>query len=165
MTAARNRGVVNEGFKNMMKTSSKLLVTGAASMLGVALAAGGAYAATGSLTAADAPGQVLQVSGVGPASAHASDTAKAHANPNANANAKGLSDTTPTETGDKALSHPASVPIAAGHQSVSQVVRPAPKTLPAYHAVMPSSHASMYPAVPVPVQDAPARMAPVSPMR
>jgi len=145
----------------MMKTSSKLLVTGAASMLGVALAAGGAYAATGSLTPADAPGQVLQVSGVGPASAHASDTAKAHANPNA----KGLFDTTPPKTGDKALSHPASMPIAAGHRSVSQVVRPAPKTLPAYHAVMPSSHASMYPAVPVPVQDAPARMAPVSPMR
>jgi hypothetical protein len=156
MTAARNRGVVNEGFKNMMKTSSKLLVTGAASMLGVALAAGGAYAATGSLTTADAPGQVLQVSGVGPASTHASDTAKAHAN----ANAKGLFVTTPPQTGDKALSHPASMPIAAGHRSVSQVVRPAPKTLPAYHAVMPSSHASMHPAVPVPVQDAPAMMVP-----
>jgi len=138
----------------MMKTSSKLLVTGAASLLGVALAAGGAYAATGSLTAADAPGQVLQVSGVGPAYAHASDAAKAHAN----ANAKGLLGTTPPQTGDKGPSHPASMPIAAGHGSVTQVVRPAPKTLPAYHA-------SMHPAVPVPVQDAPAMMAPVSPMR
>jgi len=161
MTAARNRDVVNEGFKIMMKTSSKLLVTGAASMLGVALAAGGAYAATGSLTAADAPGQVLQVSGVGPAAAHASDTATAHAN----ANAKGLLDTTSTPARDKALSHPASMPITAGHRSVSQVVRPAPKTLPAYHAVMPGSQASMHPAVPVPVQDAPAMMVPVSPMR
>ena len=145
----------------MMKTSSKLLVTGAASMLGVALAAGGAYAATGSLTPADAPGQVLQVSGVGPAASHASETGLAHANPNA----KGLFGTTSTSARDKALSHPTSMPIAAGHRSVSQVVRPAPKTLPAYHAVRPSSHASMHPDVPVPVQDAPAMMVPVSPMR
>jgi hypothetical protein len=144
----------------MMKTSSKLLVTGAASMLGVALAAGGAYAATGSLTPADAPGQVLQVSGVGPAAAHASDTATEHAN----ANAKGLFGPKQTSARDKALSHPTSMPIAAAHRSVSQVVRPAPKTLPAYHAVMPSSHASMHPAVPVPVH-APAMMVPVSPMR
>lgn len=145
----------------MMKTSSKLLVTGAASMLGVALVAGGAYAATGSLTPADAPGQVLQVSGVGPAATHASVTAKAHAN----ANAKGLLGTTPGSPSDKALSHPTAMPTAAGHRSVSQVVRPAPRTLPAYHAVMPSSHASMHPAVPVPVQDAPAMMVPVGPMR
>lgn len=145
----------------MMKTSTKVIATGAASVLGVALAAGGAFAATGSLNTADAPGQVLQVTGVGPAAGHASDTAKAHAN----ANARGLFGTTPTSARDKALSHPTSMPIAAGHRSVSQVVRPAPKTLPAYHAVMPSSHASMHPAVPVPVQDAPARMAPVSPMR
>ena len=57
-----------------MKTSTKLIMTGAASLLGVALATGGAYAVTGSLTASDAPGQVLQVSGVGPASAHAAAT-------------------------------------------------------------------------------------------
>lgn len=145
----------------MMKTSRKLLVTGAASMLGVALVAGGAFAATGSLTPGDAPGQVLQVHGIGPASAHASDTAKAHAN----ANAKGLFGTTPPLARDKALSHPTSMPIAAGHRSVSQVVRPAPMALPAYHAVMPSSHASMHPAVPVPVQDAPSMVVPVSPMR
>ena len=136
----------------MMKTSSKLLVTGAASILGVALAGGGAYAATGSLTPADAPGQVLQVSGVGPAFAHASGTAKAHAN----ANAKGLVGTTPTQTRDKGLSHPTSMPVAAGHTIVSQVVRPAPKILPAFHAVMPGS---------VPVQSGPAMMVPVSPMR
>jgi len=49
----------------MMKTSTKLIVTGAASLLGIALATGAAYAATGSLTAADAPGRVLQVIGVG----------------------------------------------------------------------------------------------------
>ena len=145
----------------MMKPSTKLIVTGAASVLGVALAAGGAYAATGSLNAADAPGQVLQVSGVAPAAGHANANALA----NANTHAKGLFGTTPAQTGDKGLSHPTAMPFAAGHRSVSQVVRPAPKTLPAYHAVMPSSHASMHPAVPVPVQDAPAMMAPVSPMR
>ena len=69
-----------------MKSSTKLITTAAASILGVALAGGAAYAATGSLTVADAPGQVLKVSGVGPASAHASETATT----NANANARGL---------------------------------------------------------------------------
>lgn len=58
-------------------------MTGAASLLGVALAAGGAYATGGSLSVSDAPGQVLKIGGVGPASAHASDNAKAHANSNA----------------------------------------------------------------------------------
>jgi hypothetical protein len=66
-----------------MKKSTKLIMTGAASLLGVALAAGGAYATGGSLSVSDAPGQVLKISGVGPASAHASDNAKAHANSNA----------------------------------------------------------------------------------
>lgn len=69
-----------------MKSSTKLITTAAASILGVALAGGAAYAATGSLTVADAPGQVLKVSGVGPASAHASETAET----NADANAKGV---------------------------------------------------------------------------
>lgn len=69
-----------------MKSSTKLITTAAASILGVALAGGAAYAATGSLTVADAPGQVLKVSGVGPASAHASETAMA----NADAEARGL---------------------------------------------------------------------------
>ena len=66
-----------------MKKSTKLIMTGAASLLSVALAAGGAYATSGSLTVSDAPGQVLKISGVGPASTQASDNAKAHANPNA----------------------------------------------------------------------------------
>lgn len=67
----------------MMNKSTKLIMTGAASILGIALAAGGAYAASGSLTVSDAPGQVLKVSGIGPASLHASDTATLHANENA----------------------------------------------------------------------------------
>ena len=67
----------------MMTKSTKLIMTGAASLLGVALAAGGAYAATGTLSVSDAPGQVLKVSGVAPASAHASQNALDHANENA----------------------------------------------------------------------------------
>jgi hypothetical protein len=66
-----------------MKKSTKLIMTAAGSLLGVALAAGGAYATGGSITVSDAPGQVLEISGVGPAYAHASDNAKAHANVNA----------------------------------------------------------------------------------
>ncbi len=66
-----------------MKKSTKLIMTGAASILGVALAAGGAWAATGSLTVSDAPGQVLKVDGVGPASLHANENATLHANENA----------------------------------------------------------------------------------
>ena len=66
-----------------MKKSTKMFMTGAATLLAVALATGGAYAATGSLTTVDAPGQVLKVSGVGPASEHASENGLEHANPNA----------------------------------------------------------------------------------
>ena len=64
-----------------MKTSSKLIATGAASVLGLALAVGGSQAASGSLTVRDAPGHVVQVGGVVPVSAQANPTATAHANP------------------------------------------------------------------------------------
>jgi hypothetical protein len=130
----------------MMKTSTKLFATGAASLLGVALAAGGAHAATGAFSAADAPGQVLTVSGVGPALAHASDTGKAHAN----ANAKGLFGTTPP-VAPPANAKGAPTSIAARHSGVGQVARPAPQTLPAYHRVMPSTKPPMLPAVPQPM--------------
>jgi hypothetical protein len=66
-----------------MNKSTKLIMTGAASLLGVALAAGGAYATGNALSTTDAPGQVMQLQGIGPASAHASDNAKTHANENA----------------------------------------------------------------------------------
>ncbi len=115
----------------MMKISTKVIVTGAATMLGVAMVAGGAYAATGSMTAADAPGRVVQVSSVGPAAAHASATAIAHAD----ANAKGLYGAT--------AAHPAAVvptPVAAHvtahvtmHATVHQVARPAAQQVPAHH--------------------------------
>lgn len=80
----------------MLNKSTKLIMTGAASILGVALAAGGAWAATGSLTVSDAPGQVLKVDGVGPASLHANETATL----NANENAKGLFGTNTEATGE-----------------------------------------------------------------
>ena len=67
----------------MMNKSTKLIMTGAASLLGVALAAGGAYAATGTLSVSDAPGQVLKVSGVAPAAAHANQNALDHASEDA----------------------------------------------------------------------------------
>lgn len=61
-------------------------MTGAASLLGVALAAGGAYATSGSLSLTDAPGQQLKISGIAPAA----DTANQNALDHANKNAKGL---------------------------------------------------------------------------
>jgi hypothetical protein len=112
----------------MMKISTKVIVTGAATMLGVAMVAGGAYAATGSRTAADAPGRAVQVSSVGPAAAHASATAIAHAD----ANAKGL-------YGATAARPPAVAPTpVTAHvtmlATVHQVARPAAQQVPAHHA-------------------------------
>lgn len=95
--------------------STKLVLVGAASLLGVALAAGGAYAATGSmsdtasLSSQSAPGQILKTTGVGPASTHASATAKSHAN----ANAKGIfgsADTSTTSESDTTT--PTVAPVA-----------------------------------------------------
>jgi len=56
----------------MMKTPTKLSAVGAASLIGLALAAG-------SLTTGDAQGQILPVSGVGPGAGHTSPTATAPA--------------------------------------------------------------------------------------
>lgn len=61
-----------------MKTSTKLIATAAASVCGLALAVGGAQAASGSPTAPGALGHVVQVSGVVPASAPASTTPVAY---------------------------------------------------------------------------------------
>lgn len=131
MAAARDRGAERKG-NNMMKTSTKLFATGAASLLGVALFAGGAHAATGALSGADSPGQVLQVSGVVPASTQASATAPTHAN----TTAKGAS---------------TSSPAPASHSTVGQVARPAAQTLPAYHAVAPRMSAPMHSAASQPM--------------
>ena len=134
-----------------MKTSNKLVVTLAASLLGLALAASGAHAATGALTTKDAPGQVLQVSGVGPASEHASTTASAHAI----AKAKGLFGAKPAHANAKVTRASGAT---AMHSSVRQVLRQAPQTLPAYHAVVPHMTASVQPAVPQPMMSPGASM-------
>jgi len=141
----------------MMKTSARLSTTVAVSMLGVALAASGAYAATGALTTRDAPGQVLQVSGVGPASDHAT--------PPAHANAKFPSVAKPprAKVRVKVPSVATTIPMAAGHRVVGQVARPAPQTLPAYHPAMPQATASAQPAVPQPMMS-PGTNTPPSPM-
>ena len=115
----------------MTKTSTKLAALGAASLLGFALAASAAHAATGALSVADAPGKALQVSGVGPSSAQASATALA----NARANAKGLAGAT-TARARTAPPAPRATTHATAPSSVRQVARPAPQMLPAYHEVM-----------------------------
>ena len=118
----------------MMKTSTKLTVAGAVTLLGASLFAGGAYAATG-LSAGNAPGRVLQVSGVAPAAAHTSTVAVAHAN----TNAKGLFGATAVPPAAPAAVPPAASQVTAHamvHATVRQVARPAPQMLPAYHQVM-----------------------------
>jgi hypothetical protein len=114
----------------IMKTSTKLIATAAASVLGVALAVGGASAATGSLSVANAPGHVLQVSGVAPAFAHASGTATAHANPNANGLSGDPAEHATTHATPHATSHATAVP----RSGVSRVAPPAAQSLPMHHA-------------------------------
>ena len=119
-----------------MKTSTKLIATGAASVLGIALAVGGAQASSGPLTVRDTPGHVVQVSGVVPVSANASPSTTAHVNPNA----KGLSRATVAQPAARAtVAHPAAhatphaTPHATTHATVHQVARPAAQHLPAHH--------------------------------
>ncbi len=121
----------------MLKTSTKLSAIGATSLFVVALFAGGAYAATGSTTAG-APSHALQMSGVAPAAGHASPVATAHANAHANAHAKGLVGATPVanKITVKVQPHATARTMAARHTDVAHVVRPAPRPMPAHHAVM-----------------------------
>src|SRR5665811_1726796 len=125
----------------MTKISTKVILTGAATMLGVSMVAGGAYAASGSMTAADVPGRVVQVSGVGPAAAHANTNAMEHANTNAmehaNTNAKGLSGATAAHSAAPATTHVAA--HVTMHATVHQVARPAAQHEPARHAVTSTS--------------------------
>ena len=120
----------------MKEISTRVIMIGAASLLGVALVASSAYAARGSLTVADAPGQVLQISGVGPASAQVSPTATAHTSPTATArtspNAKGLSSATTARATTRATSQATATP----QSGVSQVAPPAAQMLPTHHAEM-----------------------------
>jgi len=113
----------------MREISSRVIMIGAASVLGVALVAGGAYAARGSLTVADAPGRVLTVSGVGLASAHASPIATAHASPSA----KGLSSATTAHPNTPATAHPTSQATSMPQSGVSRVAPPAAQMLATHH--------------------------------
>lgn len=106
----------------MEKRSTRVIMIGAASVFGVALVAGGAYAARGSLTVADAPGKVLQVSGVGSASALAVPTTTARTNPSA----KGGS--------SASTAQPTSQVTAIPQSGVNHVAPPAAKMLPTRHA-------------------------------
>jgi hypothetical protein len=101
---------------------------GAAGVVGVALVAGGAYAARGSLTLADAPGRVLPVSGVGLASAPANPTTTAYASPTTT----GLPSATTHPTA-RATAHPTSQPTSIPQSRVSRVAPPAPQMLPPHH--------------------------------
>jgi hypothetical protein len=114
----------------MREISSRVIMIGAASVLGVALVAGGAYAARGSLTVADAPGRVLTVSGVGLASAHASPIATAHASPSA----KGPSSATTAHPNTGATAHPTSQATSMPQSGVSRVAPPAAQMLPTHHS-------------------------------
>jgi hypothetical protein len=120
-----------------MKTSTKLIATGAASVLGIVLAVGGAQASSGPLTVRDAPGHVVQVSGVVPVSANASPRATAHVNPNAKDLVRA---TVAHPTARATVAHPTARAIVAHtaahattHATVHQVARPAAQPLPAHH--------------------------------
>jgi len=102
---------------------------GAASVLGVALVAGGTYAARGSLTVADAPGRVLRVSGVGLASAHAIPTDTAHTNPSA----RGPASATTAHPTERATTQATSQATAIPQSGVSRVAPPAAQMLPTHH--------------------------------
>jgi len=119
-----------------MKTSTKLIVTAAASLLGVALAVSGASAATGSLSVANAPGHVLQVSGVVPVSAQATQHATSHATEHATTPA-----TTHATTHAKthATTHATTCGTGMPCGGVSQVAPPAAQSVPMHHAEVPSS--------------------------
>lgn len=119
-----------------MIISTKLILTGATSFLGVALAAGGLLLGTGVLTAADDPGQVLQVSGVGPVSVTSGTTARPQATATTHAT-------------------PPAAPPAAPRSTVGQVAPPAAQTLPSYRVVTPSPRAPAQPAAPQPAHHGP----------
>jgi hypothetical protein len=123
-----------------MKTSTKLIVTGAASLLGVALAVGGASAATGSLSVANAPGHVLQVGGVVPASALVTQHATEHATTPATTHATTRA-TTQATTRARTQATTGATTCATGMPcgGVSQVAPPPAQSVPMHHAEVPSS--------------------------
>ena len=131
-----------------MITITKLVVSGAASLFGVALVAGGALPSTAALTIDNAPGQVLQVSGVGPNSAYPSVTVKAPAT------ATTLATHDATHDATHGATH-GCVGQVATRSCVGQVGPPAAQPLPAYHAATTSPKASVQPAAPQRVHHSP----------
>lgn len=81
-----------KGNDTKMKMFPKVAVAIASGVLSVGLGTAGAFAATGSLSVADQPGQALKLQGVAPAAGHASKQALEHASKNA----KGLFGTAST---------------------------------------------------------------------
>lgn len=102
----------------MREIPGRVILIGAATLLGVVVVASGGYAVHGSLAMTDAPGQVLQVRGVGLGSAAPSPSATAQASPRATGPAT-------------ATTSPAAAQAAAVAQSgVNQVAPPAAQMLP-----------------------------------
>lgn len=136
--------------------STKLIVSGAASLFAVALATGGVFLGTGVFTAADTPGQVLQESGVGPVSANSSPTARARATATKPAATRATTHaaTRVTKPATK-LAATRATTHAATHSGVGQVAPPAAQPLPSYHAVIPSPSVPAQPAAPQPTHHAP----------
>jgi hypothetical protein len=124
--------------------SNKLIVTGAAGLVGVALVVGGVLSGTGAFSTPDASGRVLQMTGVGPVSAHASATAR----PRGTATTHSATRAT-THAPTRATQH------TVTHNGVGQVAPPAAQPLPSYHAVLPSPSPVAPPAAPQPAHHAP----------
>ncbi len=129
----------------MMKTPTKLSAVGAASLIGLALAAG-------SLTTGDAQGQILPVSGVGPGAGHTSPTATAPA----------ISTVWKTAAWTSVVAQVArpAAQTLTPHHAVT------PSTpLPAHHAVTPSApmpaHHAVTPSAPMPMHHAVTPSAPM----
>lgn len=132
-----------------MTKSSDLIVIGAASVLGVVLVAGGAYAATGSLTVGDAPGQVLQVSGIELASGHPSVTAHAGRDAKTLLGAPTARTTSPTMMNP--THRPMSPATAMARSGVSQVAPAAALPLPTQTTVLQQPTEPVHPTSDMPV--------------
>jgi hypothetical protein len=111
-----------------MKMIPKVVVAVASGVLSVGLATAGAFAATGSFSVPDQPGQALKLQGVAPAADHASKQALAHANQHA----KGLFGTTstavPTPSASASASTDASTNDSDSSATTSATVTPVAPT-------------------------------------
>lgn len=147
----------------IMKITAKLSVAGAAAIFGVVIAAGGAFAVGGTTMVADAPGHVLQVTGVGAPSAGQS-AASAHLKLQASASAHdqiekvGRTKARPVDgllNGVDALSHPGKAKLPhrpeSGSTSLDSPVQsgiPATPAVPAIPAIPGGTDNPAIPATP-----------------